>query len=46
MNSDREYVDYLEDILEPISKIANFIEGMTFDQFTKDDKTTYAVIRA
>ena len=46
MSSDREYADYLEDILDAISKIANFIEGMTFDQFAKDDKTAYAVIRA
>lgn len=46
MSSDREYADYLEDILDAISKIANFIEGMTFDQFSRDDKTAYAVIRA
>ena len=39
MSSDREYADYLEDILDAISKIENFIEGMTFDQFAKDDKT-------
>jgi uncharacterized protein with HEPN domain len=31
MSSDREYADYLEDILDAILKIANFIEGMTFD---------------
>jgi uncharacterized protein with HEPN domain len=46
MSSEREYADYLEDILDAISKIATFIEGMTFDQFAKDDKTTYAVVRA
>lgn len=46
MSSDREYADYLEDIIDAISKIAKFIEGMTFDQFTKDDKTAYAVLRA
>ncbi len=46
MISEREYPDYLEDILDAISKIAKFIEGMTSDQFAKDDKTTYAVIRA
>ena len=46
MSSEREYADYLEDILDAISKIAKFIKGMTFDQFSKDDKTTYAVIRA
>ena len=46
MNSEREYIDYLEDILDAISKITKFIEGMTSDQFAKDDKTSYAVIRA
>jgi uncharacterized protein with HEPN domain len=46
MNSEREYKDYLEDILDAISKIAKFTEGMTFNQFAEDDKTTYAVIRA
>ena len=46
MNSEREYADYLEDILDAISKIAKFIERMTSDQFANDDKTTYAVIRA
>lgn len=46
MISEREYGDYLDDILDSISKIAKFIEGMTFDQFAKDDKTLYAVIRA
>jgi uncharacterized protein with HEPN domain len=46
MSSEREYKDYLEDILDAISKIAMFIEGMTSEQFTNDDKTSYAVIRA
>ncbi len=46
MNSEREYKDYLEDILDAISKITKFIVGMTSDQFAEDDKTSYAVIRA
>ena len=46
MNSERIYADYLEDILDAITKVAKFIEGMTFDQFSADDKTTFAVIRA
>ena len=36
----------MEDILDAITKVAKFIEGMTFDQFSADDKTTFAVIRA
>ena len=46
MNSERIYADYLEDILDAITKVAKFIKGMTFDQFSADDKTTFAVIRA
>ena len=40
------YVDFLNDILESIEKIELFTEGMDFEQFKNDDKTTYAVIRA
>lgn len=43
---ERETVDYLKDILESIEKIEKFIKGLEFDDFSKDDKTVYAVIRA
>ena len=46
MKSDRDYHDYLQDIQDSIGKVARFIEGMTFEQFAADEKTTYAVIRA
>jgi uncharacterized protein with HEPN domain len=46
MSSERVYQDYLEDILDAIVKVARFIQGMTYEQFIKDDKTIYAVIRA
>lgn len=46
MTEERIYADYLEDILDSIEKIERFIAGMTFEQFIKDDKTVYAVIRA
>ena len=46
MSSERVHQDYLEDILDSIEKVARFINGMTYEQFTEDDKTTYAVIRA
>jgi uncharacterized protein with HEPN domain len=46
MKKDREYSDYLEDILDAIQKAAEFIEEMSFELFSKDDKTVYAVIRA
>ena len=46
MNPERLYGDYLEDILDALIKVKQFIAGMTFEQFQKDDKTTFAVIRA
>jgi uncharacterized protein with HEPN domain len=46
MNAERVYGDYLEDILDALVKVGQFIAGMTFEQFEKDDKTSFAVIRA
>ena len=46
MKSERDYQDYLQDILDSIVKVARFIEGMTLEQFTSDEKTSYAVVRA
>ena len=42
----REYEDYLNDISDAIKKIEIFIKGLEFDDFKKDDKTKFAVIRA
>lgn len=36
---------YIKDILEAIARIEEFTEGMTFEDFAKDDKTSSAVIR-
>jgi len=41
----REYKLYLSDILAAMESIERFIEGMTFEQFQQDDKTTSAVVR-
>jgi uncharacterized protein with HEPN domain len=46
MTAERTYVDYLIDILDAFEKVAHFIEGMTFESFARDDKTTFAVVRA
>ena len=46
MSEERLLQDYLNDILESISDIREFIEGMDFDVFTKDKKTVKAVIRS
>lgn len=42
----RDYTDYLMDIIEAIDKIEQFTKAVTFDNFKKDEKTIFAVIRA
>jgi uncharacterized protein with HEPN domain len=44
--SDRIFSEYLEDILDAISKIREFVGEMDYDSFSKDEKTTFAVVRA
>jgi uncharacterized protein with HEPN domain len=46
MKTDREYTDYLKDILDAIKKVEQFVEGMDFEKFSLDSKTIFAVIRA
>jgi uncharacterized protein with HEPN domain len=36
---------YVTDILEAILAIERFVEGMNFEEFKKDDKTSSAVVR-
>ncbi len=42
----RQYEDYLNDMREALSSIEEFVGGMTFDEFERDAKTRFAVIRA
>jgi uncharacterized protein with HEPN domain len=46
MKPKREFLDYLQDIKEGLEKVEEFTRGMNFDNFSKDDKTNFAVIRA
>jgi len=41
----REYGDYVEDISESVNAIEEFTKGMKFEDFTKDRKTIFAVVR-
>jgi len=41
-----EFLDYIEDIIEAMIDAMSFVEGMKYDDFLKDRKTIYAVIRA
>ncbi len=41
----RDYKLYLTDILNAIDSIEEFVEGMDFEEFEDDDKTSSAVVR-
>jgi len=42
----RDYADYISDIAESVEDIMVFTKDMTFEDFTTDKKTQYAVIRS
>jgi uncharacterized protein with HEPN domain len=42
----RNHILYLQDILNSILRIEQFIQNITEDEFKQDEKTQYAVIRA
>ncbi len=46
MKPKRDFLEYLNDILDAINKGIAFTENMTFEVFAKDEKTQFAVIRA
>ncbi len=42
----RTYKDYFVDMYESAVKVEIFVKGISFQEFSKDDKTQFAVIRA
>ncbi|MGO9572534.1 MAG: DUF86 domain-containing protein [Desulfomonilaceae bacterium] len=42
----RDYEDYLNDIIEAVTALQQFVEGMSFEEFREDQKTLFAVTRA
>ncbi len=42
----RLYEDYLQDIADSTSDILEFVKDFTFEEFERDKKTTYTVVRA
>lgn len=46
MSVKRDYIQYLNDMLESTNKGLSFIKGLTLNKFREDDKTQFAVIRA
>ena len=46
MTAPRNTLDYLDDILDAADKIEVFTREMSYEAFSEDDKTVYAVTRA
>ena len=44
--TEREYADYVQDMLDALDKAERFVVGMDYADFAADDKTVFAVIRA
>lgn len=42
----RIYLDYVQDILDSIRDIEDFVKGMRFEEFKADPKTVNAVVRS
>ena len=42
----REFMDYIDDIAVEIEHVKEFTDGMTYEQFVADTKTSYAIVRA
>ncbi len=42
----REYLDFLEDILDGMQKAELLLEGVNYDEFDSDFRINFAVIRA
>jgi len=43
---ERDYEDFVQDILDSINDVEDFIGEMEFEDFIKDKKTIYSVVRA
>jgi len=42
----KEVGDFIEDIINAMNKALKFVEDLSYEEFTGDDKTIFAVIRA
>ena len=42
----REAGDYIEDIVSAMDKAMDFVKNVSYEEFTRDDKTVFAVVRA
>lgn len=44
--NERDIIQFLQDILEAMNDIEEFIKGMEFNEFSVDKKTRFAVLKA
>ncbi len=43
---EREFEDYLKDLLDAMAKAQDFVAGLDYETFKDDDRTLFAVVRA
>lgn len=46
MGRERVYLDYVRDMSESAKKALEFVRGMEYEAFERDEKTQFAVVRA
>ncbi|MBC7232135.1 MAG: DUF86 domain-containing protein [Chloroflexi bacterium] len=46
MGRERVYLDYVRDMLESAKKALEFVSGMGYEEFKRDEKMQFAVVRA
>jgi len=46
MSPERVYLDYLRDVLDGLQKAHVFVADLSHEEFAKDEKTIFAVVRA
>ena len=46
MSEKRDITDFLQDAIDAMEKAEQFISDISFEDFRKDEKTVFAVIRA
>jgi uncharacterized protein with HEPN domain len=44
--AERDFRDYLDDIIDHARKLKSFVSGLSFEAFQADEKTQFAVMRA
>jgi uncharacterized protein with HEPN domain len=46
MSEEREIIDFLEDAMGAMERAERFVADMSYEDFIKDEKTVFAVLRA